>query len=387
MDVKDYAFCKKYRDEIYIKSLNRFFHFFRYDDYMRRPRLVHFMAFKTTESICIKAFIHIGREDGRPLLTPRFPIQGIPLLRSTNFILKITGFNQNNEEIFQKNLESDSFGHFDLKIPITQRTRQIEMIKAYETASYPGLEIFLGDYPLLNIISPKKIIICDLDKTLLETKWARTREIYDSLVKPLNSFPTILKSVALLKKHIDEGFCPFILSGSPHFYENAIRDWLYQHEISAAGIFLKDYRQILSPFERSLTPRDLKIQGTYKLGHLFKILLMTGIPSRLVLMGDNFESDPLVYLTLAAFLKSDLEPWAVWNEFKEQKNIHLNKKQNALFLDRMYQLNTKVKKFKENGHGIDLKIYIRKKSVHDQIVIPEKFEEQKDLVELYEADS
>ncbi|MCY4524949.1 MAG: hypothetical protein OXB84_09425, partial [Halobacteriovoraceae bacterium] len=165
-----------------------------------------------------------------------------------------------------------------------------------------------------------------------------------------------------------------------------IRDWLYQHEIPATGIFLKDYRQVLSPFEGKLTTKDLKIQGSYKLGQLLDILLMTGIPDELILMGDNFESDPLIYLTLTSLLKGDQGPWEVWNTFKEQKNFRPNKKQNSLFLDKIYQLNSLSESRKtKQKKDIALQIHIRKRSSKDTIVIPQIFEHQRQLINPYEA--
>ena len=357
---------------------------------MRRPKLIHFIAIKTTETLSVKASVNIcwnfpdpGKKEQ---FTPRFPIQGIRLLRATNFIMKIAGLDRKKNEIYNKTFESDSFGNFYFKIPLTKTTQTIKSIKTYEIASHPCLDFFLGDYTPISITSPKKIVICDFDKTLVETKWAGIKEVYHSLVKPLNNFPTLKKSVTILKRYIDKGFYPFILSASPHFYEDAIRDWLYQHDIPATGIFLKDYRQLLSPFEGKLTAKDLKIQGSYKLGQLLDILLMTGVPDELILMGDNFESDPLIYLTLGTLLKGDQGPWDVWNTFKEQKNFRPNKKQNSLFLDKIYQLNSLIesrnaKKKKE----ILLEIHIRKKFSKDSVIIPEKFDQQRELIHLYEA--
>ena len=357
---------------------------------MRRPKLIHFIAIKTTETLSIKASVNICENFPNPgkkeKFTPRFPIQGIRLLRAKNFIMKIVGLDRKKNEIYSKSFESDSFGNFYFKIPLSKITLNIKTIKTYEVASHPSLEIFLGGHTPITITSPKRIAICDFDKTLVETKWAGIKEVYHSLVKPLNNFPTLKKSVIILKGHIKKGFYPFILSASPHFYEDAIRDWLYQHDIPATGIFLKDYRQLLSPFEGRLTTKDLKIQGSYKLGQLLDILLLTGIPDELVLMGDNFESDPLIYLTLATLLRSDQGPWDVWNTFKEQKNFRPNKKQNSLFLDKIYQLNSLVESRKAiKKKDIILKIHIRKKSSKDSIAVPEKFAEQRELINLYEA--
>ena len=75
---------------------------------------------------------------------------------------------------------------------------------------------------------------------------------------------------------------------------------MYQNKIFTAGIFLKDVRQVFSLWDGDLSPRDITHQGLYKLNQLLDIINMTDIPDELVLMGDNFESDPVIYLS---FLK------------------------------------------------------------------------------------
>ena len=103
-------------------------------------------------------------------------------------------------------------------------------------------------------------------------------------------------------------------------------------------------------------------------------------------MGDNFESDPLIYLTLAMILEDDIGPWAIWNSLKGQRNFRLNKKQNSLFLNKIYQLSELVKHHKSSqSKEILLKIYIRKKSKDDKLTLPSHFGKQKHLIECYEA--
>ena len=84
-------------------------------------------------------------------------------------------------------------------------------------------------------------------------------------------------------------------------------------------------------------------------------------PGEMIHMGDNFESDPAIYLTLTKILREDIDPWVVWNEIKEQDIFQLKKKQNSQFLNKIYQLdNLLTRKRKENvGKKISIKIYIR----------------------------
>ncbi|MCY4524052.1 MAG: hypothetical protein OXB84_04865, partial [Halobacteriovoraceae bacterium] len=165
--------------------------------------MIHFIAIKTTETLVIKASVNICWNFPDPgkkkEFTPHFPIQGIRLLRAKNFILKISGQDRKEKEIYKKTFESDSYGNLFFKIPLNEHTQNIKTIKVYETASHPHLELFLGTYSPINIKSPKKIVICDFDKTLVETKWAGIKEVYHSLIKPLNNFPTLKESVKILK--------------------------------------------------------------------------------------------------------------------------------------------------------------------------------------------
>jgi len=227
------------------------------------------------------------------------------------------------------------------------------------------------------------------------------RDVFNSLTKPLEYFPTIPNSVNILSSYIQKKFHPFILSASPHFYEDAIRDWLYKNKIYTAGIFLKDYRKVFSLFEGDLTTKDLKVQGLYKLNHLLDIILMTGIPDKLVMMGDNFESDPLIYLTFAIVLQGESDPWTVWNKVKELESFRLNPKQNSQFLNKLYQIKSMITQREEQRIGKmggvegtdsgirarpEIEIYIRKRGVDDRPKkVPKFFAEHGHLIHLYEG--
>lgn len=358
---------------------------------MKRPHLVHFLAIVTDDSINIKASITmkenlIAQNLDLDIPTPKFPIHALRLLNAYQFTMKIIGLSKDQKEIYRKSFESDSFGNFNFKIPLTKDRESIEILQIYETRKRPGLELHLGTYIPLRIFTPKKIIICDFDKTLVDTKYSTTKEVYRSLTRSLAENPTVMSSVEILHRYIRKGFHPFILSASPHFYEDAMRDWLYKNSIFSAGIFLKDYRHFFSFLEGELTTKDLKFQGLYKLNHLLDILLMTGIPDELVLMGDNFESDPAIYLTLAKVLSEDIDPWVIWNEIKEQDIFQLKKKQNSQFLNKIYQLDNLLTRKKKSGGGkkIALKIYIRKRFKDDVLITPPGFLKQKRLVDLIE---
>ncbi|NOT80692.1 MAG: hypothetical protein HOP07_17035 [Bacteriovoracaceae bacterium] len=362
---------------------------------MKRPYLVHFLAIITDDSINIKASItlrenFIAQNLDLEIPTPKFPIQALRLLNAYQFTLKIVGMSKNQREIYKKSFESDSFGNFNFKIPLTKEREEIEILQLYETKKRPGLELHLGTYIPLRIFSPKKIIICDFDKTLVDTKYSTTKEVYRSLTRSLEENPTVTSSVEILHRYIRQGHHPFILSASPHFYEDAMRDWLYKNNIFSAGIFLKDYRHFFSFLDGELTTKDLKLQGLYKLNHLLDILFMTGIPDELILMGDNFESDPAIYLTLSKILREDIDPWVVWNDIKEQDIFQLKKKQNSQFLNKIYQLDNMLsRKRKENPYKkIQIKIFIRKRFPTDELIAPPQFAKEKvylNLIEMYDG--
>lgn len=357
---------------------------------MKRPQLVHFLSILTDDYVAINALVTMKEnalaQSSVPAelekLAPPFPIQAFRLLSAYDFKMKLVGLDENQNVIYKKSFDSDSFGAFNFKIPLTSETKKMVVLQLYEIGKEPGLEIHLGTAIPLRIDDPKKIIICDFDKTLVDTRYSTTKEVFNSLTKPLESFPTLTKSVEILQSYIKDNHHPFILSASPHFYEDAMRDWLYQNHIYTAGIFLKDYRRVFNFFETDLTPKDLKVQGLYKLNHLLDILLMTGIPKELVLMGDNFESDPIIYLTMAMIIKRDFEPHKLWSIVKEQDAFQFNKKQNSQFLNKIYQLNSMISRL---PHSVELKIYIRKKSQETQIKVPSLFTKRLNLIELYEG--
>ncbi len=368
---------------------------------MKRPTIVHFLAIITEENLNIKASLTvkenvitssspkslatgIAKEIVKEIPTPSFPIQAYKLLTGNSFRVKIIAFNAQQEVLLKKTYDSDKFGDFNIKIPLTEDRKGITALQVYEVSSEAGLDLHMGTFIPLSISNPKKIIICDFDKTLVDTKYSTTSEVYKSLTKPLSYFPTVTNSVEILKSYIEQGYHPFILSASPHFYEEAMRDWLYQNQIYTAGIFLKDYRRLLSLLELDLTPKDLKVQGLYKLNHLLDILMLTGIPEHLVLMGDNFESDPIIYLSLASLLRGNQEPWQLWNYLRKLDAFQMNKKQNAILLNKVYQIHNQLKFWKkEHSEPVDIKIYIRKKVDETKLEVPTAVSSHLPLVELY----
>lgn len=338
---------------------------------MGRPKLVHFTCIESDEYIHVRASMTYSRQgqfefleeinqnlkDLVPTIVPTKPIEALGLLSSNIFRLKVIGLTTDDKETTIRNFDSDSFGNFNFKIPIGENENVVKL-KILETRTHPGLELLIGSFIPTTIRKPKKIIITDFDKTLVDTRYHTLKEMILSLRNPIHYFPPVESSIELVKNLITEEYQPFVVSASPHFYENAIRDWLYQRQIFTGNIFLKDYRSIFSFFEGDLSTKDLKSQGFYKLNNIVNILLMTGIPDDLVLIGDGFESDTIIYLTLAAMLVGRYDPWTLWNQVKQEESFKLTNQQHFRFLSKFYQL----KNMSDAHPRGKLKIYIRCKS-------------------------
>jgi phosphatidate phosphatase APP1 len=308
---------------------------------------VHFSSVESDQYIHIRASMSYSSQAKFQILeeinqnlkeiVPTRPIQGLGLLSSNEFRLKVVGLTEDDRESTIRSFDSDSFGNFNFKIPHPENEKVVKL-KLYETQTHPGLDLLIGSFIPTKIRVPKKILITDFDKTLVDTRYSSMKEMYLSLRNPVSFFPPVNSSIELVQEFINQDFQPFVVSASPHFYENAIRDWLYQNQIFTGNIFLKDYRSIFSFFEGDLSTKDLKTQGFYKLNTIVNILLMTGIPQDLTLMGDGFESDTIIYLTLAAVLVGGHDPWTIWNLIKREESFRLTNQQHFRFLSKFYQL-------------------------------------------------
>jgi hypothetical protein len=130
----------------------------------------------------------------------------------------------------------------------------------------------------------------------------------------------------------------------------------------------------------------LKVQGLYKINQLIDILLLTGIPDELVLMGDNFESDPIIYLSLNSLLAETQDPWQLWNFLRKLEAFQMNKKQNSILLNKIYQVSNLLSAMpQEQKEKMLVKIFIRKKVQEDSIEAPELLAHLMGNVNLYEG--
>ncbi len=323
---------------------------------MNRPYLVNFSAILSHKTLSIRANVTNSKTALHEVDKKNTaPIESIRLFSKERFRLKMVFWGDGQNLLIKKEFDSDNYGNFEIKMSGNVNEQKIVRIDIYETSTIQGLDLNLGSFLPLEITSPRKIIISDFDKTLVDTRYHTAKEMYYSLNRPVSYFPTVVKSLHLFKEYINQDFQPFILSASPHFYEVAIRNWLYQNGLYNAQIYLKDYRDFISVFDGRLTTKDLKKQGFYKLNQLVDIILMTDIPDELVLMGDGFESDPFIYLTLQQLMNPNNDPWKIWKGIKNHNIFKLTSKQDSYFLTKFYQLNSMAKK----SHISKIVTYIR----------------------------
>ncbi len=323
---------------------------------MKRPQLTNFLAISNSNGIRIKGSVALFNMDSNKnivhSLIPRSPIQNISQIFAKHFNLIIHGKNSYHETILNIEVETDGIGNFTHHISL-DKTQDILHLDIYENSYNAGIHFYLGKQVPLSLKKQNKIIISDFDRTLADTKYHSPRDIYRSLNNPLEYFPTIYSGVNLLKNKIEEEFSPIILSASPHFYEKAISDWLSKHNIHTAPIFLKDVRTIFTFFTGHLTPKDIKSQGFYKLNQLTEIIKLVDIPEELILVGDAFESDPIIYQTFKKIITRQEDPWACWNSIKQRKEFRFTHKQSAKLLENFRYLYEKVSK-----DNINPKVYI-----------------------------
>ena len=139
----------------------------------------------------------------------------------------------------------------------------------------------------------------------------------------------------------------------------------------------------MSILSGELSTKDIKTQGIYKLNHLLNIVLSTGIPSELILVGDNFESDPVIYLTFAKILQENIDPWTYWNKLSKTRPFKVTRVQNAKLLYKFHQLKSMLNRFHttQSMNRIKIKIFIRKKNPDDVIHIPPELSSHGHIIE------
>ena len=324
------------------------------------------MHFQSTHNITGE--MHVGPQ---PEVKASRPIENLGLIRKYQFKIKVLIKDEDHQIIYHHDLETDRYGHFLFKIALNQLEKTPKIVFLYELSAYPSVNLNLGTFfPLEIHEDTSKIVISDFDKTLVDTRYSTISEVWQSLKSPIDIFPTVEASIKKLKNYCKDNFHVFILSASPHFYHQAILDWLYKNRIYTSFVFLKDVRSIVSFSDGLFTTKDFKTQGFYKLNQLIQIIHLTGIPSEIVLMGDSFESDAMIYLVIYAVLVDHIDPWLIWNTLKKNKAFKFNQRQNSQFLTLFYHLHALAIKRKEKTQ---IKIQIRATAENIEMVKNVKF--------------
>lgn len=312
---------------------------------LKRPKFFNFLVIDNGSTISLRGtLLYLTKKhyfiDQAMMFDPHgsSPKQNLWQLKKDEFQLKLVAFGKSEQKLYEKVVDSDSFGHFRLSLPSYVQETKVEYLQLYEVSEFPGLELYIGSYIPEQIETRPPIVITDFDKTLVHTTYSTAKEMYYSITQPLSEYPSLEPSINIFKRYINQNYIPFVLSASPHFYEDAIVDWLYQNQIYTNHLFLKDFRRALSPFKGELTLKDIHTQGFYKLNQLVDILLICGGASKLCLMGDGFESDMTVYLTLRSLLIEKIDPLYIWKRIRNLDSFKLNKKQQSTFLNKLYQL-------------------------------------------------
>lgn len=333
---------------------------------MRRPEFIQHLFIQNEQFLSIKATITL-RKIRKDSTIPLFPLRDIPLLRRQRFTLKIILRDEKGQVISQHLFDTDSFGQALFRIPLPPKGH-VASLQCFETSFSPGVDFLLGNLYPLSIKRPTKLVISDFDKTLVSTSYSGLLDLVTSLINPIAYFPPINDGLELFKKYIQQDYSSFVLSASPHFYEATIRDWLCSQGLMTSELFLKDYRQSFSISDGLLAPKDLWVQGLFKLDHLLDLLVMCALPDEIVLLGDDHESDPMIYLTLAQIITDPNEPFRVWQKIVANKSFNLSKKQSVKLLSKIYEISSFLYDRKKQGHALPkIKIHIRQTGKKNKI--------------------
>ena len=349
----------------------------------RRPYLIHFHCLLVNETISVRAGVssrsikHFSSEH----LVPSIPIRDFRLLSKNSFSVLIK-VHAEEEVFYEKLLETDQFGHLNYRINTSRfKVQSTKLtVSIYEVSTIPKVEIFLGKSDAISVDREKPIIISDFDKTLVDTKYKTTVELYHSLTSPLKKFPTVESTLEQFAPLIEQQSPIFILSASPHFYENAIRSWLKEKDIKDSGIFLKDYRHFLSFQNTELFSKDIKVHGTFKLSQLLNLIYILDFPKKLVLFGDNSETDPLIYALFKYLLTNNNDPTDSWDKIKELEAFKLTNFQDSKLLNRLHLTRTLRRK---KQHNPDISINIRDIYGNKKVELPSWLEQYRSEINLY----
>lgn len=349
---------------------------------LKRPTIIHSQAILRESTLGLRLSIGLKNSSPSPKKNNAIPLKNLNQFAKQEFSLELKALDSEGNLLFSNRYITDKFGSLSLSLLEPGPLNRISSLQIYETSYRKDLSLHLGTLIPQKLVHPVKLIISDLDKTLIETQSATPKDIFHSLTRPLTAYPPIEDSIRLIHQYQEQAFSPFILSASPHFYVSSIQNWLLSQKIFNANVFLKDYRHFFSLHEGLLRPKDILNQGLFKLAHLFDILLLTGIPHELVLVGDDSESDPLIYAIICSILDKHLEAHDIWRRIKTHPSFKLQGRQHTYFLEKSDQIHTAMNLAQIQPKT---KIYIRKtgKTLPQVSFAPAFIQEMLKLIETY----
>jgi hypothetical protein len=114
-------------------------------------------------------------------------------------------------------------------------------------------------------------------------------------------------------------------------------------------------------------------------------MFMCGHAQELVLMGDGFESDLLIYTVFQRILSKKADPHHLWSSLVKRKEFNLTSNQQANFLLKVYELTARL----ASRPLINVKIHIRCKNNSKNLIYARDLEDKelnrlKDFVHFYE---
>ena len=350
----------------------------------KRPYLIHCHCILVKNKLSVRIGISSRptRYFSDDQISPTIPIRDFRLLQKNKFSAKIV-ITLRDKIIQEKVLDTDQFGHLNYRFSF-KNDDHIELesakVNIYEVSSHPGFDLFLGTRASNTINPDVPVIISDFDKTLVDTKYKTTVELYHSLTSPLKAFPTVNETLSIMAPMLTKKYPFFIVSASPHFYENPIRHWLLSQQIKDSGIFLKDYRHFFSFQNTELFSKDMKVHGTFKLSQLLNLTYMLELPRKIILFGDNSETDPLIYCLLKYLLSTNFDIQSTWEKIKNLEAFKLTQFQDSKLLNRLHLIKSLTKK---KNYTCEIEINIRMLKNRPQLELPMWLEEYKVQINTY----
>ncbi len=219
------------------------------------------------------------------------------------------------------------------------------------------------------------IVISDIDKTFLDTKIENREGLIETLLERIENKKSI-KGMEEIYRILNEKQIPLIfISASPEFFRRTLEGVFKKYKISIDGLYLKkmtnpvnnitskmiqiffNFQEYINQNISEMMDRSIKFintmlqsyvdQTAYKLITLLKIYKTIPPNAKLIFIGDNTESDFLIFilfqLLLIQFIDEDKIDEYLYNlKFKEKNIIS---RDNAILIKKLTIENQKIHEF------------------------------------------